>query len=503
MTSREEIEAKIITDGDRDGDGDGDANRGEESREEEKEVRQKAESEAEAEETFELKAHCLCRAHAFAATIPRASLPLAASYCHCTSCRRVTGALYSSVVPWPDAGAAAIRASSLRRYGFAATMAILFCGVCGSTMFAERRGAGAKAEVEGGGEGEGNHGIIRYAVQTGVLVNAAVPRLFTIAHHMFLSDTLDGGASPWLYDINANINANGEHDDEPPPRLWTGRSAESEEIFPATTTTHLWPTIQPSAVPAPREIPIRCHCGGVDLVLHSPPSYFATQPRASLPWFVDPASNKSLAGFDACDSCRLSSGSDVFHWTFVLLRHLGFPSEPESTSDSTSDSEPEPPSPSFPTSSIELKNAVPSTSTSTSSEAEAEAPRDPRWGTLTFHASSPDVQRYFCGACSATVFYAADDRPELVDLAVGLVRPSSSADDDEGGSRAEGLLSWDFGGPAVWRGDVAGGWRQGFVEAVEAAAERWRIGRGYPKNWRRVLKEEAAAAAAAARAREV
>ncbi|KAI1164414.1 Mss4-like protein [Nemania serpens] len=469
MTSPEEIEGQ---NGEGGGYGGGDRDR-----DEGKESRGEDEREDEAEQTFELKAHCLCQTHTFTATVPRTSLPLAASYCHCTSCRHVTGALYSSVVPWPANGAAAVRASSLRRYVFSATMAILYCGVCGSTMFAERRGADAGAGAEGGREGDEEGGAegkgsdtLHYAVQTGVLVNAAVRRLLTIAHHMFLSDTLDGGASPWLCS------------DSLPPRLWAGRRGESEELSP---TTHHWPAVQQQrAGPAPPEIPIRCHCGGVDLVLRPPAAYFATQPRASLPWFVDPASNKSLAGFDACDSCRLSSGSDVFHWTFVLLRHLGFPSKTQSQSTSPSPSD----EPAFPASSIELRNAVPTTSTSKAAEGtKTEADADPRWGTLTFHASSPDVQRYFCARCSASVFYAADDRPELVDLAIGLLHSTD-------GSRAESLLSWDFGGRMVWRGDVAGGWREAFVEGVEAAAERWRIGRGYPKNWRRVQKEEAARA---------
>ncbi|KAK5626579.1 hypothetical protein RRF57_002294 [Xylaria bambusicola] len=80
----------------------------------------------------------------------------------------------------------------------------------------------------------------------------------------------------------------------------------------------------------------------------------------------------------------------------------------------------------------------------------------------------------------------------MVDLAIGLLRSSN-------GSRAEELVSWDFGGKAAWREDVAGGWREGFIESVEAVAERWRIERGLPKNFRRVQKEEAAAAAAAAK----
>ncbi|KAI1128356.1 Mss4-like protein [Nemania abortiva] len=425
-------------------------------------------AETQDEGALELVAQCLCQAQKFTAEIPRSAVPLDAIYCHCTSCRRVTGALYSTYVPWPG-DAAAVRDSSLRRYAFAETISTFFCGVCGSAMFSESRTA----------DGNGDRSL-SYGVQTGVLTNVAVPGLINIAHHIFLDDTLDGGASPWLCDTN---------NDGSRPRLWRGHRGQGEEL---SSTTHYWPT--PAAAPTPtpgsktgdattaaareeqqQQIPVRCHCGGVDLLLRQPIDAFAAQEEegersgsgSTLPWFVDPVSHKLLGGFDACDSCRLSSGSDLFHWTFALLRHLAFPI----TTSSTSDSNTRPSSqPRFPASSVELKHAV------------ASVDRDPRLGTLTFYASSPDVQRYFCSRCSATVFYAADDRAEMLDLAIGLL-------DCKDGSRAESLISWDFGGKVGWKQDVVGGWREGFVESVEAAAERWRIERGYPKNWRRIQKE--------------
>jgi hypothetical protein len=202
-------------------------------------------------------------------------------------------------------------------------------------------------------------------------------------------------------------------------------------------------------------------------VLHRPIADFAATQRSELPWFVDPATNKALAGFDSCDSCRLSSGIDVFNWTFVLLSHLAFPQlDPNKGLHRLSG---------FPKSSIELKKAI----------ATKTQDRDPRLGTLAFYMSSPDVQRYFCSRCSACVFYAVDDRPAMVNVAIGVL-------DSQDGARAEGLLSWAFGGKMGWREDVVDGWREGFVEKIEAAAELWRIERGYPKNWRRMQKEEAA-----------
>ncbi|KAI0407268.1 Mss4-like protein [Xylaria palmicola] len=433
------------------------------------------EQHGEAEDTVELVAHCLCQAQRFTARVPRSSLPLEAIYCHCTSCRRLTGALYSTYVPWPGDAAAAVRASSLRRLAFSDAIATLFCGVCGSAMFAERLRAAD----------DDDSAPPSYGVQTGVLTNIDVPGLVNITHHIFLGDTLDGGASPWLCDANG---------DGTRPRLWRGHRGQSEELSGAAQ--HHWPAAAAAAAARggggglPPEIPIRCYCGGVDLVLRRPVAAFAAVERAALPWFVDPATNKLHGGFDACDSCRLASGSDIFHWTFVLLRHLAFPA---SSSSGGAHPHPHPrlhqteeeeeaqqaATAAFPGSTTELKNAA------------LGADRDPRWGTLTCYESSPDVQRYFCGRCSATVFYATDGRPDMVDLAIGLLHTEEDGGGG-GGARAESLVSWDFGGKVGWRQDVAGGWRQGFVESIEAAAERWRIERGYPKSWRRIQREEAA-----------
>ncbi|KAI1366496.1 Mss4-like protein [Xylaria arbuscula] len=400
---------------------------------------------ADKNDSIELVAECLCKAHRFTAAVPRSALPLSASYCHCDSCRWLTGALYSTYVPWPGSYEA-IRASSLRRYKFSESITALSCGVCSGNLFAETAADSDKPS---------------YGVVTGALTNLAEPDLLKISHHIFVGDTKDGGVTPWLCDANP---------DGTRPQLWSTHRGQSEE-YSSTDHTH-WPLPSTDASP-PEETPVRCHCGGVDLVLRNPIPVFAGQDRASLPGFVDPESNKLLGLFDCCDSCRMSSGVDIFHWTFVLPEHLAFPS-PNKTESSKSSSLP--PS-SFPKSSIELKTAI-----SAPSET-----RDPRWGTLTFYSSSPDVQRYFCSRCSASVFYAADGRPEVLDLAIGLLH-------SENGSRAEDLVSWEFGAKMTWRQDAVGGWREGLVQSVEGAADRLRKGRGLPKNWRRIQKEEKEAA---------
>jgi hypothetical protein len=152
----------------------------------------------------------------------------------------------------------------------------------------------------------------------------------------------------------------------------------------------------------------------------------------------------------------LSAGADIMSWTFALLKQIDF------AGDSTG--------PSFPRSTLELKDAVESTD------------RDSRYGTLSMYRSSPDVQRYFCSRCSASVFYAVDDRPDLVDVAVGLLHSPD-------GARAESILAWHLGAKMMGEEDHKGGWREGFVNAVKETSEKWRLENGYPKTWARVKSE--------------
>ncbi|KAI1268060.1 hypothetical protein F5Y18DRAFT_415548 [Xylariaceae sp. FL1019] len=330
--------------------------------------------------TDALVALFLCQAHKFTAEVSQSSLPLKAVFCHCDTYRHTTGALYTSYVPWP-CDCNAIRGSSLRRYDLFDSFGILFCDTCSSPMFFERKGAEQRT--------------LTYGASSGILSHVDVKSLVQITDHICVGDTIDGGACPWLRNVNAN--ASGE------ARLWLPNDATDIPVD---------------------EIPIRCACRRVDLVFRKPTAEYASQPRSKLPWFIDPVTNKSSGGFDVCGSGRLSSEADF---------------------------------------SIELIAAV------------TAEDRDPRWVTLTCYASSADVRRYFCSKCSACVFYAADDRPEMVHISIRLLESPD-------GTRAKGLVPWNFGGPHVWRQDVA----------VEHTADIWRGRRAYPKNWRRILREHAA-----------
>lgn len=389
-----------------------------------------------------LTSQCLCKAHTFTASIPSSSLPLDAGCCHCTSCRHSTGAMHVTEIDWPGS-TDPIYASDLSRFDFSSTAKILFCGTCGTPMFFSCRN-------------EGPDGPVSTAVFSGTLDNIAQPNLVQITHHIFVGDTVDGGASMWLRHPNA--------DGTPAKRFRAQEdgagSGSGDELPPDWPTTSPAPTSSSAQGGGPIEVPIWCKCRGVDFVLR--PDFSSSFPKddaTELPFFVDPDTKKLLASFDACDSCRIAVGADVVNWTFALLRHIYFAGSPHST---------------LPTTAAELKEAV----------SKSPADRDSRLGTLTLYQSSPDVQRYFCGRCSATVFYACDGRQDMVDVAVGLLESPS------GGARAEDVLTWSLGAMASWGQDVVGGWREGLLQAVTEGAEQFRIERGLPVNFMRKIKEE-------------
>jgi len=130
-----------------------------------------------------------------------------------------------------------------------------------------------------------------------------------------------------------------------------------------------------------------CHCGGVSFGIARPDEHSAA---ALPPSLRSPNPTKWIASNDVCTSCRVSSGCSIFSWTFPTVDR------------------------------ITLADG---------------SPYRRLFGTMKEYHSSPDVQRTFCGVCGAKVAYHSDDRPQMVDVAVGLLEAPE-------GARAESWLDW-------------------------------------------------------------
>lgn len=290
---------------------------------------------------------------------------------------------------------------------------------------------------------------------------------------MCVEDTVDGGASMWMRRPNG---------DGVPVTRWAGVRDTTEKL------PEEWPGRKFLRAPSFKsndniqEIPIRCHCKGVDLVYRRSQAdveFSATEPHADLPRMVDPATRKPMVGMDACDSCRISFGVDFCHWTFSSLRHIDFAGSAAATQTSTfnkSQQQQQQPLAErlFPKTLADLYAAV-------SVERQQ---RDPRFGTLAVYASSDRAKRYFCSRCSACVFYAAEARHDVVNVAMGLLDVPPPE-----GARAEGAFVWLLGGQVQHREDIAGGWREKWLHAVEAEFEAWRVERKFPEWWRWVKRQ--------------
>lgn len=349
---------------------------------------------------------------------------------------------------------------------------MLFCGTCSSNLFwdvpANEHGdddgstdKDSKSVSQPSGESR------QYTVFTGALVNdidlghqhPTDQLLVELAEHIALEDTIDGGVSPIMRRPNGSAN------NSQAAKRWFGKRLLSKEIaeddndWPRIGTKHVHETSARWRNSEIQEIPLWCHCRGVDLVYRSEAAYrdHAAMELEKLPRFIDPISRKPVVGTDACNSCRTSFGTDFVHWTFSALRHIGFPQKQQE----------EGPSSDFPSTVADLYRAV-----------TAPAPeRDLRLGTLAVYRSSEGVKRYFCANCSASVFYTADKNQHIVDVAMGLL-------DSPDGARAEGSFLWCLGGSFIHRDDIKGTWRGTWLNSIEAESEAWRKERDFPEWWR-------------------
>ncbi|KXH43988.1 hypothetical protein CNYM01_06586 [Colletotrichum nymphaeae SA-01] len=360
------------------------------------------------DDSITIKAQCMCKAHTFSASLPTSALPLNASCCHCTSCRRLTGSLYNPAVSWPETS---VDLSGLRKYPFSKHFDVYSCGTCSSQLFAR-----------------GHNPSIAPYVTTGALEN--IPGLVKYDNHMFISDTIDGGLAPWL-----PKEENGD-----PVKRWKGHRNSVEVPFDWPVSKFI-PTSRLYASPSPSPTLFHCHCKGVQLSLRSAADLEADPAKESTSTCVDPKTLKFKACSDSCNSCRQHFGSDIIAWTFAPLTHINFSTEAASAPSQ------------FPQTIVKLKEAVLSKT------------KDPRLGTLVVYNSSPEVERYSCSVCSASIFYAVYDREDMVDIAVGLL-------DHPDGARAEGLLAWNYG-LLGWTGDAAGGWREKLVARTKASMKEW------------------------------
>jgi hypothetical protein len=327
-------------------------------------------------ESKQLAVACICGAASHKFIVPASSLPMPTHLCSCDISRRISGSLLTSYVNIThDFDAPRPDLSALTPYPSSDILTRHFCSTCGTHMYLEYKHDGHFEVATGSLQGDSTDGVIEYKA------------------HVWVEDTPDGGASRFITDVNGRQLK--RYSQEP------GGSEEASSDAPPMILTK-------DAVQAP--IHAHCHCKGVQFYIQPPneASRTAESPYPDLlvpyhtgssanpqnhPWWLA-TSNRYLAGTCACTSCRKASGFDITFWAFI------------------------------PTVNITLDAAGREPFT-----------RKQYWGSMKTYRSSSNVTRTFCGVCGANIFWDGDERPSIVDVAVGLL-------DAGDGARAERLLSW-------------------------------------------------------------
>lgn len=347
--------------------------------------------------------------------------PFKASTCSCNSCRHSSGVLFASCIPVNSRPAVI---DNLRRYDSSNKVSRYFCVECGSHMF---------IYVVQDDSWSVCSGTVDHVVG---LEQVSALSLQHIMHHEFVGDTRDGGLAVCLSHFDDNTAP--LYSQAPNGTTFEGSvHTESSAVEPGgPPKAHLDAADIVGTATATNEISGRCHCGGVNFRITRPGavSTQCSSPFSDLlvpyhlsssanpqdkKWWLRANGSKYLAGTCACRSCRLGAGYPIQSWAFVPKANI------------------------------------------------LQANGDPLrydMGTLQQIESSKDCFREFCRVCGANVFWHCRERPDLVDVSVGLLRAHE-------GSRAESMLYW-------WTDRVSfkeDAFDQGLVSALESGLKNIKV----------------------------
>ncbi|KFZ02532.1 hypothetical protein V500_00125 [Pseudogymnoascus sp. VKM F-4518 (FW-2643)] len=270
--------------------------------------------------------------------------------------------------------------------------ALYFCPICGCHLFKEEWETVAEKLVP------------TWAVATGVAEKTPEPQCtFRIARHINVDQTGDGGLSIWM---RARNNGSIIPTDVPMQNI-SHPADDHARRSPTPLTDH-----SSSRDTNGDTLDASCFCGTVKFHV-TRPTHESTLPKSQYPDLMIPYYTESveipnpddkkwwirgdryLAGNCACTSCRRCSGFDIQSWAFVPRANI-FMHAPDMNLGLDFSNLPE--------------------------------------GMLRSYSSSRGVTREFCPGCGATVFWHNTDRPELIDVSVGLFNAE--------GARAEDWLDW-------------------------------------------------------------
>ncbi|KAG9233371.1 Mss4-like protein [Amylocarpus encephaloides] len=329
-----------------------------------------------------VNASCHCKSFTTTLKFPNSDLPFDRAICVCNMCRTSSGACGISAITLKPGYTSFDPADyKLSKYwelkeGYVR----YFCSICSCHICVEHAASGERYLSTG--LWDKTEGIMRW---TG---------------SKFIPGTGDGGISIWLRDI-VEKDGSVRKLDRCSREITTSLVPEVEY----RSSSHIGRTPEPNT-----KLQAQCHCKKVKFHITRPneDSKKAESPYPDLmkpyrssssanpsreTWWLRSNSTKYLAGLCACPSCRLTLGYDIQSWAFVPMCNIF-----------NDDGTP-----------LDFNNMG-----------------------LTTYASSAGVMRESCGKCGATVFWHCEERPDIIDVSVGLLDP-------EEGARADAWLDWRTG----------------------------------------------------------
>lgn len=404
-----------------------------------------------------VNASCHCGLNAFCVAFKTASLPIVDDFCHCTTCRRVSGqlAIHQTAIVGPPLTREPSRRQS-RSHSASRNASRTRQGSDQGLHHPQSNGS-----VNGNGDAAGTHAkstlltpptievtsapdapydltdltkyetyslnVTRYfcsscsallfwvphrssekeeywAVSVGALERT--DGIVNLGYHIWVGDTLDRGLADHLRTVDG-------------VQLTLFKEGPGSEELPIDWTA----AQQPNADISDAEEDLlrgHCHCGTIkfDITRPTDASYLPSAPYPDLlyshstshlskisnlhdeKWWLRPANSstptKYLAGHCMCNTCRLTSGFEIHSWGFIPLANIVSPE-------------------------TRLPLCL--------------AHEDKRPAGLKQYITSTGKYREFCGKCGATVFSWQIDNADLISVSVALL-------DDKSGARAEGWLEW-------------------------------------------------------------
>lgn len=322
---------------------------------------------------------CLCGAISAELSV---TIPAPTELCHCNPCRLVTGGLAASFVELPKQPSFAVLEKCTTYYS-SATHSRLFCSTCGAKLL---------VHVHHHTDGRERND---WFAHSGVVERAegqAQPNTTRVDFNKWVEDTVDGGLARYLTHLGGrNVPAYRITESDPP------LSQHDLEALPQTAA------MQAHTLPgADERLPASCRCGTVKLLIKPADHTNTSIPR---PGNIIPVSSstkekiphKYSARVCTCRSCRLAMGVSLTTHTYIPPRQILNPT----------------------TGAPLAYGPAIETAEGRAANRGLEA--------MKYYQRTKAAWRSFCGACGSTIYYWNAERPDIVNIAAGILRAEEGA----------------------------------------------------------------------------